>query len=520
MSVSDIAGVPAMLRVGLIAAVPARAWQHQLAEALLALPGVLVMQAGRTPATATSWLWRRICSRAPTLQCLARGTIDKLPVIEPTQCDILIDLAGAATESLPEGFRWRLVDADGRPLGMSFAGLSSMVSAATIVVRLEFRRDQQWWVLCEAQVSASYRYMSGLDRQYELASRLLCQQIQLRILNRDDALPAQNAAISEPGPWQTGGKLMAACLRALLTRFHKLVYAESWMIGVIDTPLANCLSGQDLPPIRWLGHRNSSRYLADPFVMPGRNDRLYCELFDERRANGRIVELCWRGMDIVAEREVSFGIDTHLSFPFLLRDGDELYCLPEASATRRCVLYKQQRNGEWAVFATLLEDVAAADACLFFWQQRWWLAYTDVDLGAFDNLCLAYADTLAGPWQRHLQHPVKWDHRSARSAGNPFWHEGELYRPAQDCSVRYGGAITFNRIKQCSPSGFVEEPVRLWLPERKGRNPHGLHTISSWGEVVLVDGKRELINPVVLYRKLRRRLGLARPSTPAVGTAA
>src|SRR5439155_21984126 len=99
--------------------------------------------------------------------------------------------------------------------------------------------------------------------------------------------------------------------------------------------------------------------------------------------------------------------------------------------------------------ATLLDGVAAADPTLFRWEGRYWLAYTDVDRGPFDNLCLSYAERLQGPWHPHANNPVKVDHGSARPGGTPFLHEGRLYRPAQDCRLTYGRAVALNRIVVC-----------------------------------------------------------------------
>ena len=46
-------------------------------------------------------------------------------------------------------------------------------------------------------------------------------------------------------------------------------------------------------------------------------------------------------------------------------------------------------------------------------------------------------------------------------------------------------------------------------PHPSSPAPHGLHTLSAWGERTLIDGKRERINPRVLRQKLRGKLGLA-----------
>ncbi len=41
--------------------------------------------------------------------------------------------------------------------------------------------------------------------------------------------------------------------------------------------------------------------------------------------------------------------------------------------------------------------------------------------------------------------------------------DGALYRPAQDCSVTYGGAVVINRIDRLTPEEFSEQPVSAWL---------------------------------------------------------
>jgi hypothetical protein len=92
--------------------------------------------------------------------------------------------------------------------------------------------------------------------------------------------------------------------------------------------------------------------------------------------------------------------------------------------------------------------------------------------------------------------------RSARPGGTPFHHDGALYRPAQDCSVTYGGRIVINRVLRLSPTAFEEEPVSTVEPDPDGPFPDGLHTLSSLGNVTLVDGKRRAVIPAEVYRSL------------------
>jgi hypothetical protein len=110
------------------------------------------------------------------------------------------------------------------------------------------------------------------------------------------------------------------------------------------------------------------------------------------------------------------------------------------------------------------------------------------------KLFVFHAQDLRGPWQPHAANPVKCDLRSARPAGPLFMLDGALYRPAQDCSVTYGGAIIINRIDRLTPEEFAEQAVRRLAPAAHGPYPHGLHTLSGAGHLTLVDGKRHAIS--------------------------
>jgi hypothetical protein len=182
------------------------------------------------------------------------------------------------------------------------------------------------------------------------------------------------------------------------------------------------------------------------------------------------------------------------------------YGMAETSANRECVLHRVDDSGRWHPVATLLPGVAAADPALFYWGDRYWLAYTDMDLGETDNLCLQYASSLSGPWQAHANNPVKLDVTGARMAGGVFVHDGALYRPAQNCLKTYGGAVVLHRILTCTPAAFAEVPVQRLLPDAKGPFADGLHTVSAWGQRTLVDSKRHVFSLATVWRKLRRRL--------------
>jgi hypothetical protein len=125
-----------------------------------------------------------------------------------------------------------------------------------------------------------------------------------------------------------------------------------------------------------------------------------------------------------------------------------------------------------------------------------------------------YSDTPFGDWTPHPLNPIKSDTASARPAGKVIRTSTGLYRPAQDCSAGYGGAIVINRIVRLDPEGFQEEVVKHLAPDPAWPFPHGLHTINTSGGRTVIDAKRmvfDVFGPFwILVPHIRRLLTIRR----------
>jgi hypothetical protein len=281
--------------------------------------------------------------------------------------------------------------------------------------------------------------------------------------------------------------------------------AEQWNIGVVDARVEAFLQPDFRPNVRWLPTRGSHRYLADPFGIPHDGGvTVLAEDYDHRTERGHIVVV-----EVVDQprAEPVIAEPGHMSYPCLLQHRGELYCIPESCGTRQVRLYRVERSlREWTQVAVLIDDFAAVDPTVFEHEGRFWLACTNRDLCSWSALHLFHAPDLWGPWTPHVVNPVKTDVRSSRPAGCPFVHAGELYRPAQDCSRTYGGAVVINRVLRLTPTEFVEEVVRVIEPDANGPFPDGLHTLAAAGDMTLIDGKRMIFVDAVFVRVARQRL--------------
>ena len=229
---------------------------------------------------------------------------------------------------------------------------------------------------------------------------------------------------------------------------------------------------------------------ADPFVIE-RNDRYYVfvEEMPIATEHGHIsvLEIDRDGKWSTAKPVIKQPY--HMSYPFLFEHDDELWMIPETGENRTVELYRcVEFPHEWKLETTLMENVRAADATLHYHEDRWWMFVSmgRKNLQNIDALHLFHAAKIQGPWVPHPENPISRDVRTARSGGRLFEAEGKLYRPAQDSSERYGGAIRINEVLELNEQTFREQTATTITPNWSPR-VLGTHTINSAGDITVID---------------------------------
>jgi hypothetical protein len=276
---------------------------------------------------------------------------------------------------------------------------------------------------------------------------------------------------------------------------------EWWSLGTASVPIQHLLAGGGLNDIKWYSPRvDRSSYLADPFPWPG-TGRILCEDMPLADGVGRIVAVTEAG-GVLSQAAPVLDDGFHHSYPCTLQDGEHTYCVPESTLRGATRLHRLSNDGTLVPVCDVAPYARLADPTLFQWNGRYWLACTDLDLGAHDNLCMFHAATPAGPWEAHARWPVKVDVRGARCAGQVFSSGGRLYRPGQDCAETYGAAVAIHEIAELTTTDFREKLVTVLRPDRTGPFPHGLHTLVHDGDRFWVDGKRFVLNLRQLGHKL------------------
>ncbi|MDX2150451.1 MAG: hypothetical protein SFV54_06940 [Bryobacteraceae bacterium] len=282
---------------------------------------------------------------------------------------------------------------------------------------------------------------------------------------------------------------------------------DEWNVGFVPHPQSAFLAPQ-LPAIEWSAYREPGQMVADPFLLPvDGSPRILVEELNWTLERGRMSELR-RSSPTAPFDTVTPLIQEpfHLSYPFAFLHEGDVYAIPETCEARSIVIYRLDRGrGAWQRAGTLLDDIDAVDATLYYDGVTWWLLHSGTEGARAWSLYLWHAPSLLGPWTPHVANPVKVDVGSTRPAGNLFLHEGRLYRPAQDCRRHYGAALCLMRVEELSTTAYRETLARRIEPDPTGPYPDGFHTLSGFGNCTVVDGKKHTWPLEVLARRLARR---------------
>ena len=234
----------------------------------------------------------------------------------------------------------------------------------------------------------------------------------------------------------------------------------------------------------------ADRMWADPFpVKVDGRTYIFVEQMVYHHGPGHIAVMTLDDADNADEPVRVLERPYHLSYPFVFEWQGSHFMIPETRRSRRIELYRSTRFPfDWVLDRVLMDEVNAADTTLFERDGTWWMFVNMAVEGAWnwDELHVFHADSPLGPWQPHRRNPVKSDVRSSRPAGRLFAHRGEWYRPAQDCSARYGHAISINKVLRLDTDAYEEIEVAKILPEWSA-DVLATHTINSVDDLTVVD---------------------------------
>jgi folate-dependent phosphoribosylglycinamide formyltransferase PurN len=220
--------------------------------------------------------------------------------------------------------------------------------------------------------------------------------------------------------------------------------------------------------------------VADPFVVY--KDNKYIIYFEEwhqiRKGFISCVEIDQKG-NVINYYPKVISSDYHYSFPSTYEEDGQLYIIPETSDACKIEIYLCEKfPDKFSLYAEILVGKTCYDPHIY---KKDGIYYLFVNIKEHESIssyeeCFLYTSiNIKGPWIQHRQSPIMSDVSNARPAGSILNLNGELYRISQNCEIRYGYSITFNKIIKINENEYKEEKTSEILPFFK-KNIIGVHT--------------------------------------------
>lgn len=343
----------------------------------------------------------------------------------------------------------------------------------------------------------------------------VCRDINNGVCDYLSAPPSSTNARMYTVPGNIGMLVFWWRIAVALARYiyGRIFLVDEWNIGIVPHPISDFRDTGFLDQVQWLNLDGRHEFCADPFFWKKAVNKIHivAERFSYSERVGEIVSISATISGAVENISPMLNTGSHMSYPYILKDGAEVYCIPETSAQGCVNLYHyDEASSRWKQLGPLLKDVALLDATVFRYNGYWWLFGTMRDTGSNLRLYIWFSDHLTGGWSEHANNPVKTSITSARPAGTPFVLDGRLYRPAQDCAECYGRAVVVNQVDTLTPYEFYEYEVAILEPSGHGNYTNGIHTLTNAGDITLIDGKRSRIDLRVALARAFCRLRRSR----------
>lgn len=269
-----------------------------------------------------------------------------------------------------------------------------------------------------------------------------------------------------------------------ISKFSDFSLQGIWNIGFVDDSLDVIINGSSELSIHWMQHEYEDRWFADPFILDVSNDRIkvLVEEYIRKDKKARISLLTLDRHDYrLLKIDAVIKENTHLSFPFISRKGGVLSIIPENGEAGVLSQYLFNQDRLLAEYEKDIYDGYLADAVLLNVKGEDILAATSLpDPSGKDLLLLKKSDD----GHFHLWKTITFPRKVARNAGDWFDYKGKLYRPAQDCDLRYGSAM---ELQEMDIERGIFRTVRRFVPTSSKYNL-GLHTFNSYNGFSVVDG--------------------------------
>ena len=292
----------------------------------------------------------------------------------------------------------------------------------------------------------------------------------------------------------------------IFEKIRNKLYYKQWMIGIYESSIQEIIESRNFDPkIKWIKPKSLKKYKADPFLLERKNEKtkLLYEEFLLKEDYGKISLLTLDKDFRTIKSKVLLDTKSHLSYPFIFEEQGVQYVFPEAAQSGKLSCYQYDPIKEELFFKKDILNLPLLDSTIIKHNQKYWLFGTTGSNNSKYQLHLFFADHLLGPYFPHSSNPVKTGINGIRSAGNFIKINEDIYWPTQNCKIKYGDSITFNKINRLTEKEFSDEWVLTISMDRLNTHERvaSIHTINEAENMIVLDAQRWSFSPYLQLRK-------------------
>ena len=183
----------------------------------------------------------------------------------------------------------------------------------------------------------------------------------------------------------------------------------------------------------------------------------------------------------------------HLSYPFLIKEGEDVFMIPECSENKRLEVWRAVHfPDQWELYATAFEGQCVGDATIFKDHEGIYWLFLNKSTDPFFDLCSElYIYKIDGLKLNnivpHEKNPVVIDSRYARNAGNIYYDQNIPIRPSQyNTNSIYGHGLNISKITNLTLTDYSEQLITRVKPEFK-KGLMGVHHLVQFDSGFILD---------------------------------
>lgn len=260
-------------------------------------------------------------------------------------------------------------------------------------------------------------------------------------------------------------------------------FSNYWNLG-FSVLTNDTLNSFEFNRVKWVKNNYMDRWFADPFILRITESEIIVlvEEFYFPIDRGRISKLTIDKVTFLINRiDVVLELETHLSFPAILRHDGSIYLYPENSASGKLNLYKYDESLNKIEYIKCLVDKPLTDAVMIDINDKHYILGTRLPNPNGHILEVYCSDSKLGDYK--YVRSIDFKENTSRNAGCLICTRGKLIKVSQDCNDYYGKGLIFYDM---SENFTINEVKRIYS---KNKKIIGIHTFNLNENLVAVDAK-------------------------------